>query len=141
MTRVLVCGGRNFGAIPDDCPWESLRSYRERAERERFILRETLDTLLLDRGIGVIIHGAARGADTLAGLWARRNLVAVLPFPADWKRDGKAAGPLRNARMLAEGNPDLVVAFPGGRGTADMVAKARAAGVEVMEVAADALRS
>ena len=45
------------------------------------------------------------------------------------------AGPRRNARMLAEGKPDLVVAFPGGRGTADMVSKARAAKVEVMEIA------
>lgn len=36
--------------------------------------------------------------------------------------------------MLSEGKPSLVVAFPGGEGTADMVRKARAAGVEVVEV-------
>lgn len=57
----------------------------------------------------------------------------VRAFPADWHRDGKAAGPIRNRRMLLEGMPDLVVAFPGGRGTADMVRRARAAGIEVVE--------
>ena len=46
----------------------------------------------------------------------------------------RGAGPERNARMLAEGRPDLVVAFPGGTGTADMVRRAKAAGVRVVEV-------
>ena len=56
-------------------------------------------------------------------------------FPADWIRHGRAAGPIRNEQMLREGCPDLVVAFhddPGlGRGTADMVRRALAAGVPV----------
>ena len=60
--------------------------------------------------------------------------IECLTFPADWKTYGRAAGPLRNARMIAEGKPDLVLAFPGGRGTADMTRKARAAGVEVRAV-------
>jgi len=49
---------------------------------------------------------------------------------------GRAAGPVRNAQMLAEGKPDFVVAFPGGRGTADMCKQARARGVKVVEVPA-----
>lgn len=68
-----------------------------------------------------------------AAEWARRSHVPVESYPADWRR-GKGAGPERNARMLAEGWPDLVVAFPGGRGTADMVRRAKAAGVRVVEV-------
>jgi hypothetical protein len=55
-------------------------------------------------------------------------------FPAQWDRYGEAAGPIRNAWMLEFGKPDLVVAFPGGRGTADMISKARKAGIEVCEV-------
>jgi hypothetical protein len=43
------------------------------------------------------------------------------------------AGPIRKQQMLDEGKPDLVVAFPGGRGTAHMVRIARAAGIEVIE--------
>lgn len=78
-----------------------------------------------------VIHGAYRGADTLADEWARDHKIKPEPFPADWTRLRGRAGPIRNAKMLAEGKPDLVVAFPGGKGTADMVKKARAAGVPV----------
>jgi hypothetical protein len=54
--------------------------------------------------------------------------------PADWKAHGRAAGPIRNQRMIDEHRPELVVAAPGGRGTADMVRRARAAGIEVFEI-------
>jgi hypothetical protein len=55
-------------------------------------------------------------------------------FPADWKRHGKSAGPLRNQEML-DAAPDLVIAFPGGRGTADMVRRAKSVNVKVIEIA------
>jgi hypothetical protein len=113
--RVLVCGGRTF----DD--WERLAGVLDGLESMQ---------------ASVIIHGAAPGADTLAGRWAELRQVPVEAFPADWEKHGRAAGPIRNARMLAEGKPDLVVAFPGGRGTANMCKQARAAGVEVLEVPA-----
>jgi hypothetical protein len=113
--RVLVCGGRAF----DD--WE--------------LLAGVLDSLEPMQA-SVIIHGAAPGADTLAGQWAELRRVPVEAFPADWEKHGRAAGPIRNARMLAEGKPDLVVAFPGGQGTANMCKQARAAGVKVFEVSA-----
>lgn len=82
----------------------------------------------------VIIHGAATGADSLANRWAVVNWVRSEEYPADWKKHGAAAGPIRNQRMIDEGKPDLVVAFPGGKGTADMVSRAKAAGVRVIEV-------
>lgn len=110
--RVLVCGGRTY--------------YHQR------YLYAVLDSLHAATPVSVVIAGGARGADTLAVEWAESRKVPSTTFYAIWRR-GKAAGPIRNARMLAEGKPDLVVAFPGGRGTADMVAKARAAGVEVRE--------
>jgi hypothetical protein len=53
---------------------------------------------------------------------------------AEWETLGRKAGPIRNERMLTEGKPDLVVAFPGGRGTAHMTRLAREAGVEVVEI-------
>lgn len=114
--RVLVCGGRDFA--------------------DRRAVFGALEALNTERGIGCIIHGAARGADSLAGDWATANGVLAECHPADWEAHGKAAGPIRNASMLESSKPDLVVAFPGGRGTADMVARARAAGVEVIEIAA-----
>ncbi len=112
--RVLVCGGRDF-----------------RDERVAF---NALDRLHEELDFEVVIHGCAGGADQLAGEWARHRRLGELRFPADWAKHGKAAGPIRNQQMLEKGKPDLVVAFPGGRGTADMVQRARRAGVDVMEV-------
>ena len=111
--RVLVCGGRNY------------------TDRQR--VRGVLDFVehLGDAPL-VIIHGGAGGADRYAGGWATLRLRECIVYQADWKTHGKAAGPLRNQRMLVEGKPDLVVVFEGGRGTADMVRRAKAAGVEIM---------
>lgn len=82
----------------------------------------------------VLIHGAARGADSLAAeqwaAWGR----AVEAHPADWNKHGKAAGVIRNQKMLDSG-VDLLVAFPGGRGTADMVARCHRAGVPILYAA------
>jgi hypothetical protein len=114
MTRVLVCGGRNFGDI--------------------VLMGTTMKRLHAERSFTIVIHGDAKGADRHADAWARLNRVEVMPFPARWREEGVAAGPLRNQRMIDEGMPDLVIAFPGGNGTADMVAKARRAGIEVIEV-------
>lgn len=112
--RVLVCGGRDYGDYRRVCA--------------------VLDAIHAETPILGIIHGNARGADLLAHSWALGRRVGGWACPANWSRDGKRAGPLRNQRMLGH-SPDLVVAFPGGRGTADMVKCARAAGVRVMEIA------
>ena len=111
--RVLVCGGREFNDYDRVC--------------------EVLDAINAETPIRAVIHGNARGADTQAHRWALGRGVGGWACPANWSRDGKRAGPLRNQRMLGH-SPDLVVAFPGGKGTADMVKRARAAGVRVQEV-------
>jgi len=111
--RVLVCGGRDFT--------DTAYAYR------------VLDKLHSRMGFDVVIEGDARGADRIAGYWARRSRITNLKFRADWARDGKAAGPIRNQRMLDEGKPDLVIAFGGGRGTADMLRRATEAGLDVVQ--------
>lgn len=84
----------------------------------------------------VLVHGAASGADTLAARhWAGLGRPTE-PHPADWTTHGKAAGPLRNQEMV-DSHLDLLIAFPGGRGTADMVRRAEAAGVPVRRVGGD----
>jgi hypothetical protein len=112
--RALVCGGRNFG--------------------DTLLLQETLTKLHQDRGLTRIIHGCAGGADSLAAAWACLWRIPQSGFHADWEGLGKKAGPIRNQRMIDDGRPHLVIAFPGGNGTADMVFKARRAGIEVIEV-------
>lgn len=111
--RVLVCGGREFAGGD----W----------------LFAVLGRIHRKRTITCVIHGAARGADTLADRWAQSEWIDRMVFPAQWRTHGKAAGPIRNQQMLDEGKPDVVVAFPGGRGTAHMVKIAREAGVPVYE--------
>lgn len=112
--KVIVCGGRNF------------KDY-ERVQRE-------LDFFHGEYGFAEVIHGCANGADTAAGRWAKEEGIKVREFPADWNKHGKAAGPIRNKQMLAEGQPDLVIAFPGGKGTANMISQAKAAGLRVEEI-------
>lgn len=88
--------------------------------------------------VGVeFIHGdCPTGADAMAHTW--KNMVDVTPFPADWDRYKKAAGPIRNRQMLDE-EPDLVIAFsdhlPTSRGTRDCVTEARRRGIPVWHLA------
>lgn len=123
--RILVTGGRE---------------YADRAEVER--------KLRFAPPWAVIVHGAAPGADSLcASVWEEWG-GEVDPHPADWtgpcrescrpghrrlRPDGSticpAAGVYRNSEMLESG-VDFYIAFPGGRGTADMVEKARHAGLK-----------
>ena len=92
----------------------------------------TLERIFAKHPNVIIRHGACgSGADSIADAWCVDNGVDVQPFPADWSR-GRRGGPERNRAMLTtEPRPIGVVAFPGGRGTADMVRAAEAAGVPV----------
>lgn len=114
--RVLVCGGRDFA--------------------DANLLSRVLNNLHQQHVFSRLIQGGARGADWLAAEWAVANGVPVSSFPAAWDKYGKSAGAIRNAEMLDKGKPDLVVAFPGGRGTAHMVSIAKQDGVAVQEIAA-----
>jgi hypothetical protein len=91
-------------------------------------------SIIQDINPTLIIHGAAKGADTLAGEIGDELGIPVDPYPAKWSLYGKAAGPIRNQQMLDEGKPDLVIAFPteGCRGTWDMVRRAIKADVKLI---------
>lgn len=84
--------------------------------------------------ISCVVTGGARGVDFLASRWAIANEIKTCIYPAQWSKLGKAAGPVRNQRMLDEEKPDMVLAFPGGIGTADMVDRAKKAGITVLPV-------
>jgi hypothetical protein len=110
--RVLVCGGRDF----DDLA----------------LLGRALDMIHSRSPIALLIHGGENSADTAAHNWASFREIPVKVFYADWGQFGSNAVLIRNNKMLAEGKPDLVVAFPGGKGIANMIKQARAAGVETV---------
>ena len=109
--RVLIAGGRDF--------------------TDKQFLTEYMSTYL--GSVTTLISGTARGADNLGEEWAKENGIAIERYPAQWSRDGKAAGPIRNAEMLKKGNPDLVVVFEGGKGSAHMASISRKAGVNTVE--------
>lgn len=115
--RVLVCGGRSLDA---NGYLDVIAELRElNAKRGPFLL---------------VIHGCASGVDDAAEFWAKQDGIQFLGFRAEWDKYGDAAGPIRNHRMLTSGKPDLVIAFPGGKGTANMIAQAESAGIEVLKI-------
>lgn len=83
----------------------------------------------------VVIEGEAPGADSAARDAAEYFGIPVLPFPANWKKYGRAAGPIRNKQMLVEGKPDIVVAFhndiQNSKGTLNMVNQAQKQNIKV----------
>jgi hypothetical protein len=111
--KVLVCGGRHY--------------------KDFKLVWRVLNAVHKKHGITQLINGGCSGADTFAKEWAEAGNVEPRTFKADWAL-GPAAGPLRNQQMLDEGKPDVVLAFPGGRGTIDMVRRSRAAGVRAFNV-------
>lgn len=108
--KVIVCGGRDF----DDYNF----------------IADILDGFVWM--IDEVVCGECRGADMMGAVWAADNGRWAEKFPAKWDVHGRAAGPIRNEEMAnyAQG----CIAFPGGRGTADMVRRAKSKGLLVIEV-------
>lgn len=107
--RLLICGDRDWS------DWDAVERVVEELKPD------------------VVIQGDARGADTIAAEVAEALGIKVLSFPANWERYGRGAGHIRNQQMLDLGKPDRVVAFHANidksKGTKDMVARARKAGI------------
>lgn len=110
--RVLITGGREFN--------------------DMLALFKFLDDLHNQHPFTSILHGNARGADKIAGAWARSRHMKEEIHPAQWQKHGLAAGPIRNQEML-DTKPNFAVAFPGGKGTADMVRRIKKAGLPLVE--------
>lgn len=81
----------------------------------------------------ILVQGGAKGADKIAKQWAKDRLVHCAQVDAYWDLLPTMAGTRRNSGMLLL-KPDILVAFPGGRGTADMKTKARAAGIQMVVI-------
>lgn len=103
---------------------------------------EVLGAHHLANPMRLLCEGGATGADRLARKWAKSCDVSVSTYTADWQTFGRRAGPMRNELMLRSavgfgerwGMPVLVVAFPGGTGTAHCVRTAEFLGLDVQTV-------
>jgi hypothetical protein len=129
IPRILVCGGRQYGGDYYLSLAKTLDSICE--DRKWTTEVEDQSKVFLPRVH--IIAGGARGVDTLAVDWAACRYCSFTIFPADWETYGKSAGAIRNGRMITEGKPDLVVVFPGGKGTENMEKQAQKAGLEIIK--------
>lgn len=137
-TRMLVTGDREWGK-------------GKHADEDYDMLTYALDGIAEAWGVTDLVEGCARGADRMAEQWALNYTevpITIHHYPAEWGKYPKAAGPIRNSKMLkgehcttvdtgdhVDAPPDIVVAFHRNlnqsKGTGDMVRKARSAGVPV----------
>lgn len=115
MHTVLICGDRN---------WDNFS-----------LLLKTLSEVQQAEGVALVVQGEATGADTMGRQAAALLGIPERGFPADWRKHGRSAGPIRNVQMLKEGKPTLVLAFhpfiENSKGTKHMVEIAQKAGVPV----------
>lgn len=119
--KVLVCGGRDYADYA-----------RVIAELDQYHISALAEGGHRVRERGKTIY--TRSADALAYRYAAFRGIPTSTYCAKWRELGYAAGPIRNQQMLDDFQPELVVAFPGGTGTADMVRRAKAANIPVHEV-------
>jgi hypothetical protein len=110
---VLVCGGRDF--------------------TDAVLLGSWLGGIHKQVGISLLVEGGQYGADVMAREFAKWENIPWKEYKAQWDKYGKAAGHIRNKQMLVEEKPDLVVAFKGKAGTANMMSQAKKAGVRVLD--------
>lgn len=123
--RLLVFGGRRFT--------DRKAIYNGIAEALEWVSTDVITTWMPPDGT-VIIHGdCPTGVDSIVDDWAIVHWTRVERYPAEWEKYGKAAGPIRNQRMIDEGKPDKGLGFPGGAGTADMARRLRKAGIPLIE--------
>lgn len=122
--RLLVCGGRDFVDVPK--LWRALDELQARTP---------------EPGIRLVIDGASddvtgpyKGADYWAHQWALARGIPTVRQHAKWAEQGKAAGPIRNGEMIERHRPDQLVAFPGGRGTRNMIDQAERAELIIQRV-------
>jgi len=113
ITIVLVTGGRDYADV--GTVFDCLTTLNEQFERL------------------IIVHGDADGADTLANTVCCEVGIEQIKVPAAWNKHKKAAGPIRNRLMIDLFPIDMVLAFPGGTGTANMKTQANAKEIPVME--------
>jgi hypothetical protein len=136
MTTAIICGGRSYGIMPRDYHPDAADRLREIARQEEgrlyIILRSARERL----GVTRMVMGNQTGADYLASRWCRENGMSFQVYEADWQTHDKNAGPIRNRQMIMEERPmpEICIAFPGSRGTRDMVRQAEAHFLRVIKV-------
>ena len=127
MFTILVCGGRDYIDI------DKLYCALDSVVDKHGLWHSDYPNNCVSQEL-LIVSGGARGVDTFARDWAEARGARINEYFPNWSKYGLRAGPLRNQEMLDNERVDLVVAFPGGAGTADMISRAHRAGIEVRQI-------
>lgn len=98
MIRIIIAGNRHF---------DNYRLLERKVEE--FIAGVRMSTGEKNEPV-TIVSGGAGGADSLGEAFARSHGYGVERFPADWAKYGRAAGSVRNRKMV-ESDPDGVIVF------------------------------
>lgn len=121
MKKILICGSRDY---TDKDAVLAILQYNIPFYWQPFTPYSDIE----------VIHGGARGADTLGAEFAKElGYGKITEYPAEWDKYGKRAGMVRNIEML-EQNPDLVIAFGTGKGTNHTVKEAEKRGITVKRI-------
>ncbi|OLF53950.1 DUF2493 domain-containing protein [Pseudomonas chlororaphis] len=112
--RVLICAGRHY--------------------TDERLCRRVLDAFQRLHEVRVLIHGGSQFLGGQIEDWGREIGADIVRYPANWQMHGKLAERLRNSFMLRDSRPDIVIALPGGDDTDELLAQARAAGIQTLSV-------
>ncbi len=110
--RLIIAGGRHLDDVT--------------------LIRSALSRAHSLRPVTVLIHGGNGALGIIAEDWAREMRLHVVRYPANWREFGKRAEAIRNAFMLEDSRPDMLLALPGGNDTADLIANATRLGLPVI---------
>lgn len=95
---------------------------------------DVVSQAIADSGFDVtrVVSGCCRGVDRLGEQWAKERYITIHAFPANWRANGKAAGPIRNREMAQNADALVAVTWEGGTaGTKNMIEEARKAGLKI----------
>ena len=122
-SKIIICGGRHF----DD--YEALEKVVDKVISELKLTSQEIE----------IVSGHCQGTDLLGELYAEKHGLKCTVFPANWKKFGKAAGPIRNSEMIkyisdSENPAVIALVGPNAKGTMDTVNKAIKARFSVYKI-------
>lgn len=120
IVPIIITGGRGF------MDWRAVH--------------KLLYELLYDHGdkLRIAVGDCPSGVDAWVAQWlAKHPSVSHKVYKADWYRYGPKAGPFRNREMIETEKPKAVFAFPGGKGTENCKAIAKAKKISVVDVCSD----
>jgi hypothetical protein len=117
MSKIIIAGSRRLPAL-------DITEYHHWNDPDkRYKVYNILEELIFESKLEIttVISGTCWGMDKLGEEWALTNNVPIISMPAEWKKYGKGAGPIRNTAMAKIGDALICILAEGSRGAQHMV--------------------